>query len=174
MSDLVSDSQTSWRPHIHLAAETHLSEYKGGIMAQCMTEVHTERREEWSGSVPSGSFCPVLFSWILIFILCQAAHRVRPRSGIVLLIHIRLPGSPPSQMTAPPPSLDTARADQQASVGTHKPYQSKRKIKASHCAEDNEEQKFLVNFPQPVFGTTSIHNSKLLRWCLKNMMSLPT
>lgn len=56
----------------------------------------------------------------------------------------------------------------------HKLYQSRKKIKAGHCAEDNGRQKFPSNFPQPVFGTTSIHNSKLLRWCLQNMMSLPT
>lgn len=40
------------------------------------------------------------------------------------------------------------------------------KIKSSHCAEDEWKHKFRSYFPQPAFGTSSIHNRKLqwIKW----------
>lgn len=153
-------------------AETHLS-HKADIMARCMTQVHTKevrRRVDVFQVAPS---VPVVSPYICISILCQAAHRARPRSGIVLLIHIRLPGPPPSHLSAPAIS-EHGRGWSTSLSWDPKPYQRKEKIKPSHHAEDNGRQKFQANLPQPAFGTTSVHNSKLPRWCLQNMMSLHT
>lgn len=95
--------------------------------------------------------------------LARRLHKARPRSGIVLLIHITLPGSTPSHLTAPMAKRlrNTAGApattDQQVSrtlIGAGE--------KSSWVtAEDKWRHTFQSNFPQSAFGTSSIHNSKL-------------
>lgn len=92
--------------HILLWTQILLSENKGNIRAQLRSELHAkEATTECSDSVfqVACSFCarPLHLHSQWSTFLCQAAHTARPRSGIVLLIHIRLPGSNPSHLTAP-------------------------------------------------------------------------
>lgn len=141
MSALVSDTQISWWLLIHLRAETHLSEYKAGITARCTTQVHAREvksRVEAFQVAPSVPYSSSAFEFPFF---AKIAHSLRSRSGIALFIHIRLPGSPPSPLTSPPPSLNTAMADQQASVGTHKTWSE----------QDDGRRTVSVSFPTACF-----------------------
>lgn len=83
-----------------------LYQKKGDIRAQLGSELHAkEATTEYSDSVFQVA-CSVLhssssFAFSVGPIHCQAAHTAGARSGIVVLIHIRLPRSNPSHLTAP-------------------------------------------------------------------------
>lgn len=90
---------------------------------------------------------PLPFAFAFTF-LARGLHKARPRSGIVLLIHITVPGPTPSHLTAPMGKRlrNTASApattDQQVSVGTHEPLSAQGKNQVESLPRTNEDIHF--------------------------------
>lgn len=92
--------------HILLWTEILLLENKRDIIAQFRSDLHAkEATADFSDSVfqvaRSVLHTSRSFAFTAERVPCQAAHTARPRSGVVLLTHIRLPRSNPSHLTAP-------------------------------------------------------------------------